>query len=113
MTRRLVRVTAALVVAGTLGLLPACSTTGSRNLTCTSAHVAPSSQPGASSARAALDWYLKNGSSSFPRTGFERSGASKTRVVYSDGSHQVSVSALPADPGKPRTWVVLMTYSCS
>jgi len=110
--RRVLAATAAALIAS-CSLFAGCSTTGSNRLTCSSTEVAPDGQPGSSNAQEALDWFLEKGSSSLPRTGFERTSSSKTRVVYSDGSHQVSVGALPVGGDEARAWFVLMTYACS
>lgn len=90
-----------------------CSSTGSNELVCNSIEIAPSSQPGATDPDAALDWFLENGDSGFATTGFEESGSSDTRRVYSDGSNQVSVGRLPTDEGEAPIWVVMMIYECS
>lgn len=91
----------------------ACSATGSHHLSCASTEVAPNTQPGASGPKAALTWFLEHGNSDLPRNGFHLEGHSKTRYVYANGARQVSVGALPAEKGQPRTWVVLMTYDCT
>lgn len=113
MTRRKFDLIIATALVGAGLLLGSCSTTGSHNLKCTSTEVAPNTQPGSATPNEALQWFLRNGDKDLPRTGFERMGNSPTRYMYSDGTNQISVGALPSDKGKPRTWVVLMTYDCS
>ncbi|MBS1848896.1 MAG: hypothetical protein JST73_11520 [Actinobacteria bacterium] len=106
-----------LLVAGVAALCisisASCSATGSHALQCATNEIAPNSQPGFSGPQKALDWYLANGRSGFPKTGFALSGKTATRWVYSNGVDQISVGALPADKGAPRTWVVMLTYICS
>lgn len=113
MTSRFSKGLACVAVVASSGVLAACTATGSNHLTCDSTEVAPSSQPGSSRPGAALEWYLKNGDSGLPQTGFRLTGSSATRSVYSDGTNQISVGALPTEKGTDRTWVVLMTYDCS
>lgn len=113
MTNRPARVIAAVAIIASAVVPVGCSTTGSNELTCSSTEIAPSTQPGSTNPKAALDWYLRNGNSSLPRTGFERTGSTATRVMFTDGSNQVSVGKLPGDPGEVEVWVVLMTYDCS
>lgn len=106
------RIIALSLTIGFVSALAGCSATGSHSIACSSNEVAPNSQPGESGPSAALEWYLKNGHSALPRSGFRLGGHTATRYVYRNGKNQVSVGALPAAPGEPRTWVVLITYSC-
>lgn len=113
MRHRFYRIFVCTAVMASAALPGACSTTGSNSVTCSSAEVAPSSQPGSSGPRAALEWYLEKGKSGLPKSEFRLTGSSDTRSVYSDGTNQISVGALPAAEGDKPTWVVLMTYDCS
>ncbi len=90
-----------------------CSTTGGNHLKCSSTEIAPNTQPGSDGPEAALQWFLKHGDHDLPRTGFSLTSHSRTRYIYANGRKQVSVEALPAEEGKPRIWVVLMTFDCS
>ncbi len=103
----------ATVLAVALLAVGGCSASGSRHLTCNSTEVAPNSQPGSNGPKAALDWFVKHADAGVPRNGYELTSHSATRYVYSSDTTQVSVTALPGDKGKPRLWVVTMTYDCT
>lgn len=113
MSRRLPRIIAGLSLVVGSTAVGACATTGSHQLTCTSTEIAPNTQPGATTPRKALDWYLHNGDHEFGDSDFSVSGKSETRYVFRSGDDQISVGALPVGKGESRTWVVLMTYRCT
>lgn len=111
MKRRALSMTAAAVLFA-LTFPTACAKTGSNHLTCTSNEVAPNSQPGKPSPKAALDWFLANGNQDLPKSGYRPTGKTATRAVYAKGPNQISVTALPTEKGQARVWVVTMTYDC-
>lgn len=112
MGRRGFRAVLGIVIAVAVTTTAGCSTTGSRDLKCTSAEIAPNSQPGSKTAKAAFEWYLANRTPHADPADYELTSNSKTRYVYSDGRHQISVGALPSDEDQPRVWVVMMTFDC-
>lgn len=106
-------VCSALMVVGLIAL-PACSSTGTHALECDSVQVSPNRQPGSKSPKAALDWYLKNGNSDLPRSGFTLESHSDGRAIFSRDGHKVSVTSLPTSKEHPeKVWIVSLTYSCT
>jgi hypothetical protein len=111
MRRRPVRL---VLMACALVAIPACSSTGSHALECDSVQVSPNSQPGSKSPEAALDWYLKNGKSDLPRSGFTLESHDGGRAIFSRDGHKVSVTSLPTSKEHPeKVWIVSLTYTCT
>ena len=95
--------------------MTSCSSSATTSLSCSTAEVSPSMQPGKPTARAALDWYVahKAHTAGLPTTGYSLESHSAGRYIFASGTSRVSVSSLPViAKGTPKTWVVLASYSC-
>lgn len=95
--------------------MTSCSSSSTRSLSCSTTEVSPSTQPGKPNARAALDWYVGHQAKAagLPTTGYRLESHSVGRYVFVSGTSRISVSSLPTiAKGTPRTWVVLVSYSC-